>query len=147
MGKRYHTTSDLTPPTQPICWPPSTCPSSPQVWLRLNTVYPRQLWLLTVNHLTPPPTITQVLSSTSPSLQSSLNPPSLQEDLALDPLAVLRCDDRVFRCGPLLAVVLYMLKACLVASRSRLAQYLQVQNSTLSTYRYRIVHTVHTGTE
>ena len=34
----------------------------------------------------------------------------------------------MFRCGPLLAVVLYMLKACLVASRSRLAQYLQVYN-------------------
>ena len=31
-----------------------------EVWLRLNTVYPRQLWLLTVNCLTPPPTITQV---------------------------------------------------------------------------------------
>jgi integrator complex subunit 2 len=79
-----------------------------QVWLRLNTVYPRQLWLLTVNQLTPPPAISQ-------------------EDLALDPLAVLRCDERVFRCGPLLSVVLYMLKACLAASRSRLAQHLQDQ--------------------
>lgn len=81
-----------------------------QVWLRLNSVYPRQLWLLTVNHLTPPPTISQ-------------------EDLALDPLAVLRCDDRVFRTGPILAIVLYMLKACLAASRTRLAQYLQDQPS------------------
>jgi len=79
-----------------------------QVWLRMNTVYPRQLWLLTVNHLTPPPKISQ-------------------EDLALDPLAVLRCDDRVFRTAPLLSILLYMLKACLAASRSRLCQYLQDQ--------------------
>jgi len=79
-----------------------------QVWLRMNTVYPRQLWLLTVNHLTPPPNISQ-------------------EDLALDPLAVLRCDDRVFRTAPLLSILLYMLKACLAASRSRLCQYLQDQ--------------------
>ena len=74
----------------------------------MNTVYPRQLWLLTVNHLTPPPNISQ-------------------EDLALDPLAVLRCDDRVFRTAPLLSILLYMLKACLAASRSRLCQYLQDQ--------------------
>jgi len=76
-----------------------------QVWLRLNTVYPRQLWLLTVNSLTTPPSITQ-------------------EELALDPLAVLRCDERVFRTGPMLQIVLYMLKACLAASRTRLSQYL-----------------------
>jgi len=76
-----------------------------EVWLRLNTVYPRQLWLLTVNSLTSPPAITQ-------------------EELALDPLAVLRCDERVFRTGPLLQIVLYMLKACLAASRTRLSQYL-----------------------
>ena len=74
----------------------------------MTTVYPRQLWLLTVNHLTPPPNISQ-------------------EDLALDPLAVLRCDDRVFRTAPLLSILLYMLKACLAASRSRLCQYLQDQ--------------------
>jgi len=76
-----------------------------QVWLRLNTVYPRQLWLLTVNSLTTPPAITQ-------------------EELALDPLAVLRCDEKVFRTGPILQIVLYMLKACLAASRTRLSQYL-----------------------
>eukprot|EP00092_Neocalanus_flemingeri_P019401 GFUD01021015.1.p1 GENE.GFUD01021015.1~~GFUD01021015.1.p1 ORF type:complete len:1102 (+),score=357.95 GFUD01021015.1:297-3602(+) len=82
-----------------------------QVWLRLNTVYPRQLWLLTVNSLTAPPAITQ-------------------EELALDPLAVLRCDERVFRTGPILQIVLYMLKACLAASRTRLSQYLVDQQPT-----------------
>jgi len=79
-----------------------------QVWLRLNTVFPRQLWLLTVNSLTPPPRITQ-------------------EELALDPLACLRCDERVFRTGPVLQMLLYMLGACLAASRTRLSQYLADQ--------------------
>jgi len=74
-----------------------------QVWLRLNTVYPRQLWiwLLTVNSLTSPDHITQ-------------------EELALDILAMLRCDERVFGTVPILQIVLYMLKAC----RTRLSQYL-----------------------
>jgi len=83
------------------------------VWLRLNTVYPRQLWLLTVNSLTTPPAITQ-------------------EELALDPLAVLRCDERVFRTGSILHIVLYMLKACLAASRTRLSQYLVDQQPSAS---------------
>ena len=43
-----------------------------------------------------------------------------QEELALDPLAMLRCDERVFRTGPILQIVLYMLKGC----RTRLSQYL-----------------------
>ena len=75
-----------------------------QVWSRLNTVYPRQLWLMTVNSLTESPAITA-------------------EELALDPLSVLRCDSRVFRAGPILQLLLYMLKACLAASRTRLTQY------------------------
>ena len=33
---------------------------------------------------------------------------------------MLRCDERVFRTGPILQIVLYMLKAC----RTRLSQYL-----------------------
>ena len=75
-----------------------------QVWTRLNTVYPRHLWLMTVNSLSQPPRISA-------------------EELAIDPLSVLRCDRRVFRTGPLLHLLLYMLKACLAASRSRLARY------------------------
>merc|ERR1719232_1183690 len=59
---------------------------------------------MTVNSLTESPAITA-------------------EELALDPLSVLRCDSRVFRAGPILQLMLYMLKACLAASRTRLAQY------------------------
>ena len=86
-----------------------------QVWLRLNTVYPRQLWLATVNSLNQTPAISA-------------------EELAIDPLSVLRCDSRVFRSGPILDVLLYMLKACLAASRTRLSQYCldqQLQNSNI----------------
>ena len=55
------------------------------VWLNLNAVYPRKLWLLTVNHLR---------------LKESVVSRNLtQEELALDPLAVLRCNERVFRSG------------------------------------------------
>jgi len=86
-----------------------------QVWLRLNTVYPRKLWLLTVNSLNQLPAITA-------------------EELAIDPLSVLRCDSRVFRSGPILHLLLYMLKACLAASRTRLGQYCvdqQLQNTNI----------------
>ena len=75
-----------------------------QVWVRLNTVYPRHLWLLTVNSLSHPPNISA-------------------DELAIDPLSVLRCDSRVFRAGPILHLLLYMMKACLAASRTRLARY------------------------
>ena len=75
-----------------------------QVWTRLNTVYPRHLWLMTVNSLCQSPRISA-------------------EELAIDPLSVLRCDSRVFRTGPILHLLLYMLKACLAASRTRLARY------------------------
>jgi len=86
-----------------------------QVWLRLNTVYPRKLWLMTVNSLNQLPPITA-------------------EELAIDPLSVLRCDSRVFRSGPILHILLYMLKACLAASRTRLGQYCvdqQLQNTNI----------------
>ena len=37
----------------------------------------------------------------------------------------LRCDRRVFECAPLLEILLYILKACLAASRTMLTQHLQ----------------------
>ena len=38
---------------------------------------------------------------------------------------VLRCDRRVFRTSPLLEVILYIIKACLAASRTHLAKHIQ----------------------
>jgi len=80
------------------------------VWMNLNSVFPRKLWLLTVNALTP----------------ASPGPPRrlTQDELSLDPLSALRCDFRVFRVGPLLSIVIYVLKACLAACRTRLGQHL-----------------------
>ena len=46
-------------------------------------------------------------------------------ELAIDPLAVLRCDSRLFRTS---SSLLYMLKACPAASRTSLYQYCADQN-------------------
>ena len=64
-----------------------------QVWLRLNTVLPRCLWVLSINALL---------------IENSLvkNVFLTQENIVLDPLQVLRCDTRVFRCAPILSVIL-----------------------------------------
>ncbi|XP_066261717.1 integrator complex subunit 2 [Euwallacea similis] len=77
------------------------------VWLRLNTVLPRRLWVLTVKNLVDD--------------FSSLT----KIDVAEDPLQIMRCDERVFRCAPIYAIVLRVLRASLASSRSQLAQHLQ----------------------
>lgn len=40
-------------------------------------------------------------------------------------LQIMRCDDRVFRCAPIYAIVLRVLRASLASSRSQLTQHLQ----------------------
>ncbi|KAK5638910.1 hypothetical protein RI129_013205 [Pyrocoelia pectoralis] len=77
------------------------------VWLRLNTVLPRRLWVLTVKNIV-----------------WSLHG-FARSDLADDPLQVMRCDERVFRCAPIYAIVLRVLRASLASSRSQLFQHLQ----------------------
>ena len=66
-----------------------------QVWLKLNSILPRQLWVMTANDVR---------------LQLSLEdcpPPTLTHDhLTFDPLHVLRCDPRVFRFVVLLRTIL-----------------------------------------
>ncbi|XP_077533566.1 integrator complex subunit 2 isoform X2 [Haemaphysalis longicornis] len=78
-----------------------------QVWWRLNEVFPRRLWVLTANALR---------------LPCRVRPLTL-DDLILDPLHVLRCDTRVFRCAPMLELVLHMLRALLAASRTHLSHH------------------------
>uniref|UniRef100_A0A131XRZ2 Putative integrator complex subunit 2 n=3 Tax=Ixodes ricinus TaxID=34613 RepID=A0A131XRZ2_IXORI len=80
-----------------------------QVWWRLNEVFPRRLWVLTANALRLP-------------CHSRLRPLTL-DDLVLDPLHALRCDKRVFRCAPVLELVLHMLRALLAASRTHLSHH------------------------
>ncbi|KAJ8044197.1 Integrator complex subunit 2 [Holothuria leucospilota] len=80
-----------------------------QVWKQLNIVMPRRLKTMTVNalaHSKPVATFTE-------------------EDLILDPLISLRCDLRVYRCPPLMDIVLNILRAYLAASRAFLAAHLQ----------------------
>ncbi|XP_076254757.1 integrator complex subunit 2 isoform X2 [Rhynchophorus ferrugineus] len=77
------------------------------VWLRLNTVLPRRLWALTIKNLVDDfSSITKI-------------------DVAEDPLQIMRCDERVFRCAPVYAIVLRVLRASLASSRSQLMQHLQ----------------------
>ncbi|CAH1986857.1 unnamed protein product [Acanthoscelides obtectus] len=77
------------------------------LWFRLNTVLPRRLWVLTVKNLV------DDFSSLS------------RIDVAEDPLQILRCDERVFRCAPIYSIVLRVLRASLASSRSQLMQHLQ----------------------
>ncbi|XP_068600620.1 integrator complex subunit 2 [Brachionichthys hirsutus] len=83
-----------------------------KLWMGLNTVMPRRLWVMTVNALQP---------SAPPPGQQRYN----QNDLMVDPLIVLRCDHRVFRCPPLMDVVLHMLNGYLLASKAYLHCHLK----------------------
>ncbi|KAL7289015.1 hypothetical protein TKK_0016972 [Trichogramma kaykai] len=83
-----------------------------QVWLRLNTVLPRALWVLSINSLFIEDSAVTTVFLT-------------QETIVLDPLQVLRCDMRVFRCAPVLTVILRILQATLQASRSQLTRHMQ----------------------
>lgn len=83
-----------------------------EVWLRLNTVLPRCLWIMTINAL---------LDINN---GNSRNVTITQENVLVDPLQVLRCDIRVFRCGPILKIILRILEASLAASRSQLSRHL-----------------------
>ncbi|XP_049865631.1 integrator complex subunit 2 [Pectinophora gossypiella] len=82
-----------------------------EVWLRLNTVLPRCLWIMTINALLDINGSTKSVTIT-------------QENVLVDPLQVLRCDIRVFRCGPILKIILRILEASLAASRSQLSRHL-----------------------
>lgn len=82
-----------------------------QVWIRLNGVLPRRLWTMSVNALMPDDNVLKVHT--------------LSQDHALfDPLLVLRCDERVFRCPDVLAIVIRILQASLAASKSQLARHI-----------------------
>lgn len=83
-----------------------------RVWLRLNTVLPRRLWTMTINALMPNDTILSKYSLT-------------HENILLDPLQVLRCDERVFRCPDVLIIVLRILQASLAASKCQLTKHIQ----------------------
>ncbi|XP_069766628.1 integrator complex subunit 2 [Narcine bancroftii] len=98
-----------------------------QLWRLLNTVMPRRLWVMTVNALQPKAKLLR-------------QPKYTQNDLMIDPLIVLRCDHRVYRCPPLMDITLHMLNGYLLASKAYLSAHLkenvdqdtkQYQNNTM----------------
>ncbi|XP_033834212.1 integrator complex subunit 2 [Periophthalmus magnuspinnatus] len=83
-----------------------------KLWMALNTVMPRRLWVMTVNALQPSAKLLRQQRYT-------------QNDLMVDPLIVLRCDQRVFRCPPFMDIVLHMLNGYLLASKAYLHCHLK----------------------
>ncbi|XP_063125463.1 integrator complex subunit 2 isoform X2 [Rattus norvegicus] len=83
-----------------------------KLWMVLNTVMPRRLWVMTVNAL-------------QPSIKFIRQQKYTQNDLMIDPLIVLRCDRRVHRCPPLMDVTLHMLNGYLLASKAYLSAHLK----------------------
>lgn len=81
------------------------------VWIRLNTVFPRRLWVMSIKALMPEDAVTKKFALT-------------QENILIDPLQVLRCDERVFRCSSALVIILRILQASLAASKSQLSRHM-----------------------
>ncbi|KAM9456268.1 integrator complex subunit 2 [Clarias gariepinus] len=96
-----------------------------KLWMVLNTVMPRRLWVMTVNAL-------------QPSVKHLRKHCYTQNDLLVDPLTVLRCDPRVLRCPPLMEIMLHILNGYLKASKAYLNAHLKEtaeferQNQTIS---------------
>lgn len=84
-----------------------------KVWWKLNSIFPRNLWVMTVNALKP-----HVDFFFKNIHQLGWN------DLVLDPLHVLRCDEAVFRNVEMMEIILHILSAFLAASRIFLSHHL-----------------------
>ncbi|KAJ6653699.1 hypothetical protein lerEdw1_008825 [Lerista edwardsae] len=76
-----------------------------RLWMALNTVMPRRLWVMTVNAL-------------QPSVKMVRQQKYTQKDLMIDPLIVLRCP-------PLMDITLHMLNGYLLASKAYLSAHLK----------------------
>lgn len=82
-----------------------------QIWIKLNTILPRHLWVMTINALMPDDTISKHVMLR-------------QENIMIEPLQILRCDERVFRCPDALAIILRILQASLAASKIQLSRHI-----------------------
>lgn len=82
-----------------------------EIWIKLNTILPRHLWVMTINALMPDDEITK-------------NAVLRQENIMIEPLQILRCDERVFRCADALAIILRILQASLAASKIQLSRHI-----------------------
>ncbi|KAK6190857.1 hypothetical protein SNE40_002632 [Patella caerulea] len=83
-----------------------------RVWFKIHQISPRSLRLSTINNL-------------QESNETAKPAPYTEHDVIVDPLVVLRCDERVFRCPPLLEIVLRTLDAYTHACRTYLSNHIQ----------------------
>ncbi|KAL4223618.1 Integrator complex subunit 2 [Mactra antiquata] len=84
-----------------------------KIWFKIHSLTPRSLRLVTVNALRP-----QRKSEFKFSTYT-------ETDVTVDPLIVLRCDERVFRCAPILEVVLRILSSYTLACRVYMDNHIQ----------------------
>lgn len=90
-----------------------------KLWWKFNAIFPRKLWVMTVNSLKRPVDLKQYVDVRSVEYS--------WDELALDPLIVLRCDYRVYRCVETLNIILHILSAFLAASRRCLQDQINEQ--------------------
>lgn len=90
-----------------------------QVWLRLNTVLPRCLWVMSINALLYESAAVKNVFLT-------------QENIVLDPLQVLRCDTRVFRLASFFVLKENINVTSLLLERVVLLVYVTSYNSLVS---------------
>ncbi|KAL3858011.1 hypothetical protein ACJMK2_012627 [Sinanodonta woodiana] len=84
-----------------------------RAWFRVHTLTPRSLRLATVNAL-------------RPQESGKFKYTSFTElDITIDPLIVLRCDDRIFRCPPVLEILLRVLVSYSQACRVYMENHIQ----------------------
>ena len=81
------------------------------VWNRINACLPRLLWVKTANVL---------LSRSNIPSKYTMN------DLTIDPLLILNCNEQVFRCATLLTITIRILSAFLIASRVYMAHQISL---------------------
>ena len=88
-----------------------------QIWMKINILQP-VLKVMTVN----------ILRSDNKNKIKLMD--VTEDDITLDPLIVLRCDERVFRCPPLTEMIIRILDTFLQASKSFLSKHAQMNPST-----------------
>lgn len=87
-----------------------------KLWMKLNIVIPRRLLQKTVN----------ILRNQPENIRHDWEklPQYTEEEIQKDPLIVLRCDKKVFRCPPLFEILLRTLRGYMTSSRALLNHHI-----------------------
>lgn len=92
-----------------------------KLWWKFNNIFPRKLWVLTVNAL-------RKHQNSENLNQTDLEPVEYScDELVTDPLIILRCDKKVYRSVNMLNIVLHILNAFLAASKRSLHDQISEQ--------------------